>query len=939
MLYEMLSTKGPNLVGFHSFGSSSVGPQFSTPSTLAAQYIRRLLAFFGQSSFIKCPKVRAIVERVYVLSLEFSGGPHTCRFRLLWSIFEALLALSRSPIFLVIDALDECTYDAQCDCDALTFLSSVRKTMSSLPRTKIVVFSRPLPLLREIGATTNTIFLHSQTSHHDQTLFFNAEYRKLALDPALQAAVRDKAESLCRGSFLWIKLYLAVLDRSSTLTDFNRSVNECPPEIWDLYSEMTRSTITGLKKAQLACRRSILLILCGVRVSLTLQEMKILLSLRGDPVRAIFSLCGHLVLCHGDHLQFMHPTVKEFLMEPSRRSYKQKTSSDSFSKEESHHLLALRCLKSLMDEQYGTKGRIGQRLRHNFGRLAVLEDAVATPDAMPYKYAAEYWDYHLTQVASPDVKLLRLANEFLHTYQFIFWSEFSYETAGNVDGLEGAYQIISKTLLSLKAWHSTLSDDRKRELILTDYFITPYETIAKDYAGSADEDKVLPWLPMLRLTGFFWLKADMDKFSEVAQRTRDGLVTTLGAIHPLTLLSRGNLGMAHTYLRKLPEAMAEYTEVVEAERDVLGTDDPRFYETMSLKSRVECLMGDYNAAIKTSDEACEGLLRLLGETSNLYLSARYWTGCALECSGRLEEALKVYKDIYTKREAQYGPRDPVVMAGRVASGNVLRKMSAWDESIKHLEDGLVWFRATIPGEITGNVFLMDMALNLLILYHDANHADKLSKLLDELGDGNGEPKGLERDCQLTHIRALALCDSGKVNSAITLLQGFFVALDRESYNRAVLWLLLDLADMLRARGDPGDADQARVNFEHILQYHQHDASLEDGQDKDEPDPPALLDLAERALRLVRGFEFDKADTLLKSAGAEWYRPADLWIWLGSPAADTTQMRAPALVVRDARASTPPLQQASRGSRGKSRQQWSISSLPTAIGNLMSIYRA
>lgn len=914
MLYEKLSAKGWDLVLFHKFGGNSVGPQSSTPSSLAAQCIHRLLVMCKPSPLFRGTKTTAVVERIHALSLEFSGGPHTCRFGLLWPIFEDLLALSPTPVLLIIDALDECTYDADCGCDAPTFMSSIRGTFSKSPRTRLVVFSRPLPLLRELETTSNTICLPvAQTVYHDQSLFFDAEFRRLAMDPESRTAVRDQVERLSRGSFLWTKLYLALLDRSSTVADFHNSMNENPPELWDLYSEMTKRSVAGLNKEQLACRKSILIILCSVRVSLSLQEMKILLSLRGDASKTIFSLCGHLVLLQGDHLQLMHHTVKEFLMDLSQHPHNQQThSAGCLSEAESHSFLALRCLKCLTDEQYGAKSRIGQLLRQNFGRHAVLEDAVATPDAMPYKYAAEYWDSHLIQVPSPTTELLQLANDFLQSFQFVFWSEFSYEVAGTSDGLEGAYRIISKTLLNLKAWHSTLPGDKKKELALTDYFIAPYQRIAEEYAASVEDDKVLPWLPMLRLTDYFWFRADMDRYAEVAQQTRDGLVTTLGAIHPLTLLSRGNLGMAYTYLKRLPEAMAEYTEVVEAEREVLGTDDPRFYETVSLKARVECLMIDFPAAMKSSNEACEGLLRLMGETSNLYLSARYWLGCALEYSGRLDEALQVYRDMYTKREAQYGPRDPVAMAGQVASGIVLRKIGTWDESIEHLERGLDWFRATIPGELTGNVFLMDMALHLLLSYRDASRADKAGALLDELGDGTrGAPNGLERDCQLAHVRALALCDAGRVNGAIALLQGFFVALDRASYNRAVLWLLLDLADMLRARGDPGDADQARVNFEHVLRYpgRQQPENSEGGDgDDDEPDPPALLDLAERALRLVRALEPDRAHALLEAAGAEWYRPADLWIWLGSPAADTTQMRAPALVVRDARG----------GHRGQSR---------------------
>lgn len=151
----------------------------------------------------------------------------------------------------------------------------------------------------------------------------------------------------------------------------------------------------------------------------------------------------------------------------------------------------------------------------------------------------------------------------------------------------------------------------------------------------------------------------------------------------------------------------------------------------------------------------------------------------------------------------------------------------------------------------------------------------------------------DRFCQVTHLRALLLSDIGKRNEAITLLQGLLVNADRDQYNRALLWAIVDLAILLRARREGGDNEQAESNFDSILvdlSRNFDDKEFTFGYD--EPDPPRLLKLAEKALTLVRTRKFNEVKELFEVQNVSWARPEDLWIPYGGPTADTAWIKGP-----------------------------------------------
>jgi hypothetical protein len=163
-------------------------------------------------------------------------------------------------------------------------------------------------------------------------------------------------------------------------------------------------------------------------------------------------------------------------------------------------------------------------------------------------------------------------------------------------------------------------------------------------------------------------------------------------------------------------------------------------------------------------------------------------------------------------------------------------------------------------------------------------------MLDELDREGNVDQLFNRYCQVTHLRALLLCDGGQRDKAIDLLQSLLIGTDRDNYNRAILWIIVDLAIILRARGNDGDDRQAESNFDNILLDIGSDSTRVADDGDHEPDPPHLLKLAKKAVTLVRSREFEQVDELLEKEKVDRAREQDLWLWMGGPAADTAWMK-------------------------------------------------
>ncbi|KAI1441011.1 hypothetical protein F5Y02DRAFT_411112 [Annulohypoxylon stygium] len=283
--------------------------------------------------------------------------------------------------------------------------------------------------------------------------------------------------------------------------------------------------------------------------------------------------------------------------------------------------------------------------------------------------------------------------------------------------------------------------------------------------------------------------------------------------HPVVLRATATTAYARFHTGRMRAAWRIYAELTESRREVVGENDLRFVEALHFRGEIFA---------KTSTE----FLRLRGLGGGLYLAAQ------------LEASLGVLQTAMQKRRSLI----------RIAMADVLRAVD-------------------IAREIV-----------LAKTFLEANMIQDARIMVEEIEmvGSKGLRRHFKRFCQVHHVKGLLLAKEGMVTEAINCLQGILTEAEQDQNNRALLWVRLDLAMLLRERNDEGDEYQASANFDNIVR--DVSGNSEPGF-LDEPDPPRLLDLAEKALSLVRCGHWGKARLLLNSEHIDWNRPSDLWLWV------------------------------------------------------------
>jgi tetratricopeptide (TPR) repeat protein len=337
---------------------------------------------------------------------------------------------------------------------------------------------------------------------------------------------------------------------------------------------------------------------------------------------------------------------------------------------------------------------------------------------------------------------------------------------------------------------------------------------------------------------------------------------------------------------EIQKAHQMYAQVAADQRHV----DPEskqgsLFFTLVYQGQAEYLMNKTPQALETLSSALEGFKSLFGEESNGYLVAQLRYAHINASNGYVIESLQLMDDIRLTREKQYGPDDSFAITTRIYMGDLHRVLDNQEPAVANLERGVALRRQFMP---ISHLVTLDPAITLAIAYRDFEMYDKADKLVEEVEKAGmlEQEDRFVRLCQVKHLRSLLLFDGGEIDDAINTLQTLLIEVDRERMNRALLWICLDLATMLRHRSNEGDEHAARSLFHDIVE------DIDSNEPRDEPDGPRLLELAEKAVRLVRDGRLDDANVFLRAERLWWVRESDLWLHLGMPAADTTCMKPP-----------------------------------------------
>ncbi|KAH8880961.1 hypothetical protein GQ53DRAFT_832806 [Thozetella sp. PMI_491] len=873
-------------------------PRRSNPSMFVASVLYQLLQL--PDGYLQ-DDIKRLLAHLEKLRIKFRAGPQNCRFQDLWGIcLEALgLLQKRTRLFLIIDALDECRFGD----DYLTLQTFLEQLKLILPieSLRLAIFSRPQLELDSFLSPEGCIFMHHDLLKDDIRRFAGNKLPHLKNVPIQyrenqekRHAILDKIALEADGNFLWAHLYLEWLNTACNLRRFELKLQESfLPKLYGIYATLLRESPSSTGKDAKDILQRLVTLAYEAQEPLPLRGIACILDLLHTDfqtniiaiARPFFSVTFERI----PKLAFSHLSAKEYLEYQCQRP----NPLVSFKPSESHAQLAMECIRTLLELQYGSKDRIGNLLHHNYRLGEAQSDSTKQPNCrLPYEYAHRYWDFHLFAVSHPEPPLSRLVHSLLHAPQFVYWSEYTWQQSGET------LARIQAVKVDLLQWHDCLPEETKELIDVSDYFVLPYQKLSETYKEHQEEDKVLQWLTLERLGTFLLDSSKGEEALLIFDKVVRGLRANLGDKNPLTLKAMTSQAELYLVQGKFELAQKEFSMLAGLQEEVLGKDDPVYYITILSLGTAELFMTQYEDCLPNFHTAEEGFSRILGQDSSRGQSAEIGISFTLVQEGHLPEAYGILSSISKKRRDKYGDNDVVAATAQFTMGDIERKQGIAEKSLANLQHGIAVRRRVYPPKEVG---ILDWTIALLVAFRDFGMREDAEKLLENIDRDSDVELFVDRQCQVTHIRALLAVDGGKRDEGIRLLESLLVRLDRDLYNRPLMWVLLDLATLLRARDREGDKEHARSIFDHILVDLHEDCEIQVSRwlqttssmgDDHEPDPPRLLELAEKALCLLRFRDFDKLKKLFREEQVYWAREKDLWLVFGYPAADTAWMKPP-----------------------------------------------
>ena len=792
------------------------------------------------------------------------------------------------PVFvLIVDGLDDC---AEQD-DSFEPSKYVHKLGTS-SNSKVVVLSRASPELEAVFTNVTRISMDCIEIEHDIERYLHQRIDRTPKLHMLKEEILAKFFEDGGRMFLWAKLMLDGLQQSlGTIRVLRKRLLRTPVQLFDLYEQQLELNDSKLCSEAKVKRDELLHLLMGSREPLPVQDISAALALDTrtnltdvqdeliQPAMEIEKLCRPLVTVIGDVAQFVHMSVKKFLLE------RKMTLGDS------DLFLARKSLSKLSQAQYADWRYAASLLRKNLLPGNVITDPLqrSLKESVFYNYACLHWHTHVTALSDPPEDILEKLKSFLTGTEFVTWAEVLFELKRGA-GLGPLIQV----RVVLSAWHQSLPRPIKHCVPLGQFFVVPYERLSNEL-NEVSEDKILPYLPLLRLGGYFNVGgqsgADWQKAYDYKRAVADGFEDLLGPRNPLTLRAKTSMLQEFFWQKRFPEAERGLREVARIQQEVSGKEVVDYWITLQLLGLAQFSLTNFEDARRTLEETEKGIGKLLGSSDIYFLMTRLYKGYLLERQADLEQASQAYEDIRKRWSPVMDTSNPFSLMLQTAMGSVARKRKQFDRAQELLLEAWAARQHVFTSKI--NLYV-DSAIQLALTYREAGCQKDAGEVLDVIAGSEVFDMDFERYCQFIHLRALIELDAGHYERARASLETLLNS-ERDQSNRELLWVRIDLADILR---EHGQHDEALMVFAGLIEpIPPHEGMRQDsgteGQDPstpsslgDEPEPIERLRTAEEALRLVRAAQPQAAKRLLVHRGLRWVRPEDFWILQGGPITDT-----------------------------------------------------
>jgi tetratricopeptide (TPR) repeat protein len=341
----------------------------------------------------------------------------------LWGSFISAAALISTPVYCIIDGVDEC-------CDSIqTLLEHMLKLLSAQAKFRVLLLGRPPLLWTTESERSQTIEIDSYLIKQDIDAYIDAEIGRhdILKSPRLRDTVAEVLKEKSEGMFLWVKLMVDDLRKSDTFAQvedrlcdlprgiekayrlhFNRLVEQLDPYQLTLAKNVFDLTITSLRPLDVEEFRHAYAIRSGYSVP---SDENLLM----EPEPRILAVCGGLIKITNGIIRPIHFSMKEYLLRPEDEWLRNDESRIMVFRvdfQDSHRSLGSICAKYLTICDYGST-------------LSATDHFIQLQLRYPMlRYASLYGVSHLTRSGPPCPATVQNIRHFLGSEKCASWIEY-----------------------------------------------------------------------------------------------------------------------------------------------------------------------------------------------------------------------------------------------------------------------------------------------------------------------------------------------------------------------------------------------------------------------------------------------------------------------------------------------------------------------------------
>lgn len=223
-----------------------------------------------------------------------------------------------SPVYIIIDALDECT-------TGRTELLQLIQKLSTLPKVKFLVSSRNWPeiggkLMNEMNLSLEVNAGLVGTAVELYILYKASQLHILSEEPQLKEEVCRRIRDKANGTFLWVAIVFKSLYSMRYYDDGSEvleMLDEMPEDLTQLYATMLERISLLKGKSSELCRTA-LAIATLVHRPLHLNELSTLAGFHNhlkklSRIEELIKDCGSFLTVQENRIYFIHQSAKDYL--------------------------------------------------------------------------------------------------------------------------------------------------------------------------------------------------------------------------------------------------------------------------------------------------------------------------------------------------------------------------------------------------------------------------------------------------------------------------------------------------------------------------------------------------------------------------------------------------------------------------------------------------